>query len=375
MKKILVILLSVLITLTACTSSPKKIVIYAKTSAGTVNLLSIEVGASASATTIVENYPMWWFFADPGGRSIVIFSENQGSANNADVEAVLRVIDTKGNFKDLVVPQDIISSVKSPNSFNVSFDQSGIAYLELYFYDTETDSALFEVYKIQEDRFIQTAEASFDRGVSFVYYNGGLAYRNKIVLIPDVNTEDKWVKLYDMATGTIVTISPQLGDYPDIPIWSPDTQKYAYSSLYDENTVCWVYNNGLSDQKLICLPSNWRHGTGAAAPNWKDVAWSPDGRYIAVAIPDADQNNESLYVFNITGTPRTVFTTIIPGFITNLVWSPDSTLLGFSNWDQKQGGIYTLDLHNNLTEVYKLIGLQYPSGGIDDPIHLVGWLK
>jgi hypothetical protein len=365
MKKIFVVLISILIILTSCVSSPAKMIVYTKSSNnGKVNLVSIKIGATPSVSTIIEDYPMWWDFADPGGRSIILYDD--GGQNGT---AVLRIIDRKGNIRDLAVPPEI-----TPGSFKVSFDQSGTAYVEVYYYNHETKAACFKIYKIQGDKFIKTAEANFDGSVTFVYYNGGLAYRNKIVVVP-INLEEKWVKLYDMATGTTVTISPRLGEYPDVPVWSPDARKYVYGSLYDEHNVCWIYNDGRSDQKLICLPSDWPNGKGAAAPTWADVAWSPNGRYIAVEIPEANMVNESLYIFDISGKPRLVSSVVIPGYVGSLVWSPDSALLGFSTWDQKQAGVYTLDLHNSLTEVYNLPGFVYPTGGLGSPVYLSGWLK
>jgi hypothetical protein len=82
-------------------------------------------------------------------------------------------------------------------------------------------------------------------------------------------------------------------------IWSPDGAYFAFSaralnSLFDNDGLYVAAASGGGGPRYVA-------GTGALQPNWQEVLWSADGRFLAYQV--YEQGSENLYVVDVAQTP------------------------------------------------------------------------
>jgi Tol biopolymer transport system component len=280
----------------------------------------------------------------------------------------------------LIIPKDILGpSLDVDYWFNVSF-LGDKTYME---YDYEDNGRHFAVFEITGNGLKKVTESVLTGDYSTIEDNGDSPIISRVVLLPPPDEPDKHIVwLYKMRSGKIDTLAKQRGDEPQVPSWSPDGSKYIYSTYqYKDNLYCWYLVKGNTpDQKLVCLPSDWKTGTGyGGSGGFNDHAWSPDMKYVVVVMSEwANSERNIMYLINIEHKPKIVATIPINEGITGLVWSPNGKLLAYSVVNSDISAIYTLSTNGIQNELATAPNYQaddwiapngYPQLGV------VGWLK
>ncbi|MFZ5904346.1 MAG: DPP IV N-terminal domain-containing protein [Chloroflexota bacterium] len=116
------------------------------------------------------------------------------------------------------------------------------------------------------------------------------------------------------------------------PAWSPDGRQIAFfrmGSLFsDESTAGWPPGLWLMDAD---------GGNPAVLYEMTDLfggigqpSWSPDGRYIAIVLPETGMENSDVWVVSVGG-GEAVNVSDQPGSDFGVSWAPDSSALIFTN--------------------------------------------
>ncbi|MEW6239275.1 MAG: hypothetical protein AB1564_00505 [Chloroflexota bacterium] len=116
------------------------------------------------------------------------------------------------------------------------------------------------------------------------------------------------------------------------PAWSPDGRQIAFfrmGSLFsDESTAGWPPGLWLMDAD---------GGNPAVLYEMTDLfggigqpSWSPDGRYIAIVLPETGMENSDVWVVSVGG-GEAVNVSDRPGSDFGVSWAPDSSALIFTN--------------------------------------------
>jgi len=137
--------------------------------------------------------------------------------------------------------------------------------------------------------------------------------------------ESKEIKLSEMTDASIVA---------DFPVWSPDGEKFLYTQGNGDIHV--MDAKGKKDQLLF---ARWRQ-------QWHpvDYSWSPDSKWIAVSVEDADYNTD-IFLFPADGSGTPVNITQHPKEDFGPVWSEDGSMLAWtSNRNSRQYDVYSVYL-------------------------------
>jgi len=136
---------------------------------------------------------------------------------------------------------------------------------------------------------------------------------------PDAENMNIYIKAIDEENPLQITHDPAI----DVqPVWSPDEQRVAFLRYEDGN--CHIYMAqvmGGSPRKVAECKAN----------NWGDLAWSPDGRWLAY--PNQNEPNEpySIYLLSAESFEKKKLTYPANSFVGDHapVFSPDSKSLSF----------------------------------------------
>jgi len=114
------------------------------------------------------------------------------------------------------------------------------------------------------------------------------------------------------------------------PIWSPDGQQIAYTSLRDGHVEIYSMDkNGNNENRL----------TNGTADN-RSMAWSPNGKQIVFA--SKRDGNYEIYVMNADGSDQTRLTNA-PGEDWGPAWSPDGKQIAFVSGRDGNNEIYVMN--------------------------------
>jgi hypothetical protein len=345
MKKIFAILLALVFVfaLAGCAPAAPAKLLFVDGFANKTNVLSITRGSS-QITVLPDKLGDGYFISPDGNQAI--FVDQTGPADN--MTANLHVINASQPMKETVIPipHDILYSIGDPADVRISF-WGGKTYLEIRHFDFQTTITNFVVYTIANGNFVKVGQTHLDKPYAIYADNAGLPITEKVVLVDQDNPPHDW--LYDFATGDITPLF-QLGNYLGFPHFSPDGKSYVYDTYFGEASGKVCFELGRIEKEpteLICKPFDLNTETGITANN-AIVAWSPNGKYVAVSFDQGHAAAAWLYLIDVSSnTPKIVKQALLPGSVDDGRWSPDSTLLGFSTFSldpnaHPVGGIYTI---------------------------------
>jgi Tol biopolymer transport system component len=131
---------------------------------------------------------------------------------------------------------------------------------------------------------------------------------------------DSRLTVVDASTGRQTDLGDVVGDVTSAPVWSPDGTRILYGvrggSLYSVDL-------GSGDRSLLVrLP-------GDDLDSMDQIAWSPDGAYLAILNDLVEPGDGRLYVMNADGSGvRVLLDNFEPGGWFS--WSPDGTRLAYA---------------------------------------------
>ena len=148
---------------------------------------------------------------------------------------------------------------------------------------------------------------------------------------------DSRLTVVDASTGRQTDLGSVVGDDTSAPVWSPDGTRILYGarggSLYSVDV-------GSGDRSLLVrLP-------GEALDSMDQIAWSPDGAYLAIW-NDLEPGGGRLYVMNADGSGVRILVDAFEPGSWGVPWSPDGTRLtypSFSGRDELELRIWTVSL-------------------------------
>ncbi len=206
----------------------------------------------------------------------------------------------------------------------------------------------YEIYLLDVDRTLPynlTRSRSRDdtpawspdgRWLAFVSYRSGGAQ----IYVADVQTGN----LQPMTDATWNSVSPA---------WSPDSRQIAFISSQGGVPAVYVLDADCSPDCVGSarqLPVRFPHGRGSLGK----PDWSPDGRYLALAVA-LPNGNSAVGLIDVTnGDLRPMSSELID---TRLVWSSDSRSIAFTSVGDRDLEVYTLDAADGLqTDLSRHVG-------------------
>ncbi|MBZ0288986.1 MAG: hypothetical protein K8I30_15315 [Anaerolineae bacterium] len=157
-------------------------------------------------------------------------------------------------------------------------------------------------------------------------------------------TEDHPLARFDVfvmdAVGTnLVDPTPDEDDNGYSLSWSPDSQKLAFACEAEES-LCIVDGDGGNLQRLETVPNT----------HIRDIAWSPDGKQIALSLSNKDFYGAELYLVNADGSNlhRLLDAESNHQYHSQPVWSPDGSKIAFRSDEPPNGSgeIYVIEPNN-----------------------------
>lgn len=171
------------------------------------------------------------------------------------------------------------------------------------------------------------------------------------LLLANIGSE---VVVYDASTGQPLrslqhTQDAIVGEPGEIA-WSPDGKYIASVALLLYHAEAWIWEVA-SGERIFTLEND------ASFPYAEGVSWSPDGKYLAVSYRYSSSlraRTDEIYLWEINTSPRVTTQWSLPA-AGNINWSPDSQSLLMSSYD----AFYLIDAASGA------ILKQMPLGGID----------
>jgi dipeptidyl aminopeptidase/acylaminoacyl peptidase len=187
-----------------------------------------------------------------------------------------------------------------------------------------------------------------------------------------IGGDDRATLIRPDGTGTH-SILTTLGVTVTDPAWSPDGQQLAFEGKGTRGSQLWVANaDGTGAHAVTATPPGCPDSLCTEAVQ---VAWSPDGRTIAVIAPQHDHNvfiQTSLTLVDVaTGTMTDVYTTKTTG-LARPAWSPDSQSIALEI-DRYAGAVEVSALKDTLIGVIDLQATDRTPKTITDPALLAGY--
>lgn len=385
MKRIFVTFVALVFTLSiliGCTNKPAKMLFYDDYLEKNKLFYVTQGSGELKPSTLLSNFESWLYTSPDGSRLVYVHAVLD---ENGDIGTSLHFVsaDELEEEKVVAVPREILYSMGKPTGLSVSF-KGHDTFLKIMHEDENPRGVV--VYKIIENDFVKVAEAKFDQPYYFFQDNGGLAESEKILLLQsaaDRTSQYPILSVYDLKTG-VMTMAPQRGDRFLWPNFSQDGGSYVYISE-QANEVCWVLNEASVETMLVCKPRYDPNinAVGGYVFNMASAVWSPDMKYVAltmVYVQIDSQVTETLYIVDVRAS-KIVAEVNDAGEVYDMVWSPDSKLVGFSflRYPTAGTGLYTLGINGNLRLEYaNPEWTNNDSPGSDDARFLlwfVGWLK
>ncbi|MBQ6850490.1 MAG: TIR domain-containing protein [Oscillospiraceae bacterium] len=175
---------------------------------------------------------------------------------------------------------------------------------------------------------IKTADSIF----CFDYTDGSLLWQWQYPVCEKCySTKFDWA--YNKATDTLVCVNTNFGWYEDAVFTPQLTYEYSYSVLDSHK----IYNLDMSSgTATFWHPEDMYEKIGTSVyDKWKtkDVAVSPDGRYVAIQLQQPEENSSEnginqIYVYPVSG-GQAVYTYSVPAFwlLNHLYWRDNSRLV------------------------------------------------
>jgi Tol biopolymer transport system component len=385
---VLMVLVFVLSSLSSCAKQPTKMLFYDTLLKPSERLLYISSGSGSLSGVL----PGWRNYVSPNGDQIVFVEYQTGSDGVLDI--LLRIVkaNSLGEERVVQVPHEVFSShdekyvVYSWYGFEIVFEGSS-AYLQVVsgYIDREDNSGTSYVfYRIDGDNFVMEKQFEIaDRYSSYSFDFRNLLDSN-FALVLDNSTGDFGV--LNVGSGEVKPITLQGQERRSFPRFNSSRDSYIYS-IIDEERSCFILNRQSVDSDLICRPYDWSASTGFMT---NSLAFSPNGKYVALTFREALGQQEDLYIFDISGATPKVLNVLTEWYKVGFpIWSPDSKTLGFVAFGSQgpegfQGGVYSLDVKGSLRLEYTnpewtTMDSTFPVGFMDRytsyPVEFVGWLK
>lgn len=146
----------------------------------------------------------------------------------------------------------------------------------------------------------------------------------------DSKNMDVYVADVDFSNPTNISVSLVDGQNKG-PVWSPDSQKIAFTSC--DVYLCELYVVNADGSNLVKLKT-WTLGL-------YNIVWSHDGRKIIYV--SEENGNSDIYLANVDGS-ETINLTDHPSEDGDPLWSPDGTNLAFVSDRDGDNDIYILNL-------------------------------
>ncbi|OGC45546.1 hypothetical protein A2V49_01115 [candidate division WWE3 bacterium RBG_19FT_COMBO_34_6] len=307
----------------------------------------------------------------------IIYVDYENTDNGVYNETIHTISSTDMQDKELVrIPDNILhDDLGVPGTTSISFEGER-TFLEAYYFDHLDDSLSISIYELIDNTFTKINHFGFDPGYFFYSDNGGLLIKNAVLIVSWSSHTQNMV--YDVPTGNFNTISQQGEDYSQ-PKFNSNADMYVYSTYFmDKKQVCWVLNLDLEEINLVCQPMSIDRDTTGYNFNSSEHAWSPNGKYLAVSFNPANVEGDLLYLIDIQSKkPKIVAQINHLENLRDIVWSPDSKMVGFASYRYNSNdpflmahscNIYTLSLGGKLIQEYS---------NPDDTVwcSFEGWLK
>ncbi|MGZ4147800.1 MAG: TolB family protein, partial [Actinomycetota bacterium] len=138
--------------------------------------------------------------------------------------------------------------------------------------------------------------------------------------------------LSDPATGTTMDLTPTTDAIESDAVWSPDGTKVVFFRHSQTTSQLVLLSPDGTEQVLgECAPP--QPLSCALVPRAKSVAWAPDSSRLAWATDPGDGTGDILEVYDLkSGSRSTVCDTSCPRHIMGPTWSPDGSVIAFSDW-------------------------------------------
>lgn len=163
---------------------------------------------------------------------------------------------------------------------------------------------------------------------SYMYWSPD---EKKITFAGFWNSKNTDVFVMDADFSNPINVSPSLvTGQNDNPVWSPDSQKIAFTSC--DVYQCELYVVNANGSNLVKLKT-WTLGL-------YNIVWSHDGRKIVYV--SEENGNSDIYLANVDGS-ETINLTDHPSEDSDPIWSPDGTKLAFVSNREGDSDIYILD--------------------------------
>ncbi len=118
------------------------------------------------------------------------------------------------------------------------------------------------------------------------YYDPSISPINKLVAF----AVEKEIAVLDLSGNVVQVI--EVSDHVQSPSWSPNGKFIVY--IHDRQYLEVVHlETGVISESLI--PAEFRHPQEVVAPSFENVAWSPDGKHLAL-----NTNYNSLFLLDVT---------------------------------------------------------------------------